>query len=73
MELDDGNLKWDGPQFVCLLADAEILIFLVDGGSKGGSGLRVEVGVIAFDFGEFTEDEFASFKLPTWFVLLQLP
>lgn len=69
MELDDGNLKWDGPQFVCLLADAEILIFLVDGGSKGGSRLRVEVGVIAFDFGVLN-DEFANFKMPTWFGLV---
>lgn len=67
IELDDGNLKWDGPRLVCLLADAEILILLVDGGSKGGSGLRVDVGVTAFDFGVLS-DEFASFKIPTWFV-----
>ena len=57
IELEEGNLKWEGPRLICLLADEEILAFLVDGGSNGGTGFRVDDGVTtALDFGVLTEE-----------------
>ena len=68
IEVEDGNLKWEGPpppRLTCLLADEEILEFLVEGGSNGGSGFRVDEGVTAFDFGVVTE-ELIWFKILTF-------
>ena len=69
IELEDGNLKWEGPRLICLLADEEILAFLVDGGSNGGSGFRVDDGVTAKDFGVLTE-ELIRFEMLIFLLLL---